>query len=96
MSNLAEIISKLKGSKPLLVQKYGISKIGVFGSYAREEHCAESDVDILVEFSTPIGLKFVTLANELESILNEKVDLVSSRGLKPSYKKIVEQDLKYV
>jgi hypothetical protein len=96
MSNLAEIISKLKGSKPFLVEKYGISKIGVFGSYAREEHNSESDVDILVEFSNPIGLKFVTLANELESILNEKVDLVSSRGVKPSYKKIVEQDLKYV
>jgi len=96
MSNLSEIISKLQVSKPFLVQKYGISKIGVFGSYAREEHSAESDVDILVEFSTPIGLKFVTLANELESILNEKVDLVSSRGVKPSYKEIVEQDLKYV
>lgn len=92
MSNLAEIISKLKGSKPFLVEKYGISKIGVFGSYAREENKSESDVDILVEFSLPIGLKFVTLADELEKILNEKVDLVSQRGVKEPYLKIIEKD----
>lgn len=96
MSNLNEIILKIKNAKPYLVERYKIDSIGVFGSYVRNEQLPNSDIDILVEFSKPIGLDFVTLADELESLLNEKVDLVSRKAIKPKYLGYVEKDLLYV
>jgi len=73
MSNLNEILIKIRNIKPQLIKKYKIGKIGVFGSYVRNEQTSDSDVDILVEFSEPIGLDFVNLAEELESELKEIV-----------------------
>ncbi|MCI0450287.1 MAG: nucleotidyltransferase family protein [Chlorobi bacterium] len=96
MSNLSDIISKIKKAKPSLATKYKVSKIGVFGSYVKNEQRPESDVDIMVEFSEPIGLDFVMLAEELENILNEKVDLVSRKAIKPKYLTYVEKELHYV
>ena len=96
MSNLSDIISKIRGVKTSLAEKYKVSKIGVFGSYVKNEQTPESDVDILVEFSEPIGLDFVKLADELEEVLNEKVDLVSRKAIKPKYLRYVEKELQYV
>ena len=45
----------------------------------------ESDIDIVVDFSKPIGIEFIGMANEIESIHNRKVDLVSKAGIKPGY-----------
>ena len=95
MSNLNEILIKIRNIKPQLIKKYKIGKIGVFGSYVRNEQTSDSDVDILVEFSEPIGLDFVNLAEELESELKEKVDLVSRKGIRPEYLKNVENELQY-
>ena len=96
MPNLSEIISKIKKAKPSLAERYKVSKIGVFGSYVKNQQTPESDVDIIVEFSEPIGLDFVKLANELEEILDEKVDLVSRKAIKPKYLRYVEKELHYV
>ena len=96
MSNFYEIIAKIKSSKPALKAKYNVDKIGVFGSYARNDQNELSDIDILVEFSEPIGIEFVTLAEELEKLLGEKVDLVSRKGIKDKYFKLIEKDLQYV
>jgi predicted nucleotidyltransferase len=96
MSTLNDIILKLKELKPAIIDKYKLSRIGVFGSYVRNEQSPASDVDILVEFSEPIGLDFVTLADELETALNEKVDLISRKAIKPNKWKNIEKDLIYV
>jgi len=96
MSELINIITKLTEAKSSLSSKYHIDKLGVFGSYSRNEQNEKSDIDILVEFSEPIGLEFVTLADELEEILGEKVDLVSRKAIKDKYLKLIEKDLKYV
>jgi predicted nucleotidyltransferase len=53
-------------------------------------------VDILVEVDPSIGLGFVTLAEELERRLQERVDLVSSRAVKPNRRRLIEPDLIYV
>jgi len=50
----------------------------------------------LVEFNKPVGIEFIDLANELESILNLKVDLVSRNGVKTKYFGSIENDLIYV
>jgi predicted nucleotidyltransferase len=96
MKNLDEIKNLIEKNRKYLQDKYKISKIGIFGSVTRNEITEESDIDILVEFDEPIGLDFVLLANELESILGDKVDLVSANAVKPKLKKYIEDDLIYV
>ena len=66
LEGLKEII---KQHRQELEQKYKVKTIAIFGSYARGEETAESDVDILVEFTEPVGLLFVDLADYLEEVL---------------------------
>jgi predicted nucleotidyltransferase len=96
MKNLEEVRGVLQGHKEELKSRYGVSRIGIFGSYARNEQIEESDVDILVEFERPIGLDFVALAEHLEALLGFKVDLVSRGAIKPNRWKYVAEDLLYV
>lgn len=96
METINIIISTILKNKPVLIKKYPIKQIGIFGSIARGDFNEDSDVDILVEFNQPIGIEFIDLANELESILQQKVDLVSRSGIKPKYFKMIEKDLIYV
>jgi predicted nucleotidyltransferase len=64
--------------------------LSVFGSVARGEARPESDVDLLVEFSAPVGLfEFVRLRRFLEEILGARVDLVTPDALKPQLKQAV-------
>ena len=84
MKNLEEIKQQLKDLKEILIQKYHISEIGIFGSYIRNEQDKDSDLDILVEFAEiPSLLKFINLKNYLTNYLEIKVDLVHKSGLKP-------------
>jgi len=64
----------------------------IFGSYARGEADAQSDIDILVDldYTQKIGLEFVQMQIDLEIILKNKVDLVTSNGLFEYIKPIVE------
>lgn len=90
------ILSTLQRSKQRLFAKYPLKSMGLFGSYARNEAGKESDIDILVEFASPVGFEFIDLAIELEVILNHKVDLVSRKGVKPNMLPYIEKDLLYV
>ena len=97
MVNRQTILATLKQAKPSLVQKYGVKDIALFGSYSRNTAVAgKSDIDVMVAFSHPIGLAFVDLADELEHLLQTKVDLVSRNGIKPKYFTVIEPDLIYV
>ena len=82
--------------KPELMKKYHLKKLGVFGSYVRGEETQASDLDVIVDFEKPIGLDFVTLADELESMLGVKVDLVSSNAVKPRMMESIKKELVYV
>ena len=87
----------MKQAKPSLEKKYGVKDIALFGSYSRNSAVQGiSDVDVMVEFSQPTGLAFVALADELEELLQLKVDLVSRGGIKPKYFSVIEPDLIYV
>ena len=97
MINRQTILAMLKQAKPALQKKYGVKDIALFGSYSRNTAIAgKSDVDVMVAFSQPIGLAFVDLADELEQLLQTKVDLVSRNGIKPKYFTVIEPDLIYV
>lgn len=73
--------------------KYGVKRIGIFGSRVRNEAHDTSDVDILVEFSRPIGWEFVDLKEHLESLLNAPVDLVTINALKPQLEKAIMEEV---
>jgi len=96
MTYLETIQSALKEIKPELSTRYGVSTLGLFGSIVRDDFTEKSDIDIVVSFSRPIGIEFVTLADELEDKLQRKVDLVSRNGIKPKYWKFIEPDVLYV
>ena len=96
MYTLETILEKLRSYKPELQRKYPISRLGVFGSYARGEATENSDIDVAVEFTGPMGLNFVAMADEIEALLGIKVDVVPKRSIKPTYLPSVEKDILYV
>jgi uncharacterized protein len=71
-----------------------VKKAYLFGSYARNNADENSDVDILVELdhSTPIGMQFFTYADELQNLLQKKVDVVSDAGLSKYVKPFIDKD----
>jgi predicted nucleotidyltransferase len=96
MESLGQIKSKISGIKNKLVEKYHLKNIAIFGSFARNDQNENSDIDIMVEFSEPIGIEFIDLAIDLEKMLNRKVDLVSRNGIKEKYYNVIKNDLSYV
>jgi uncharacterized protein len=88
-----DIISTLRQQKAHLCGRYPIRRIAVFGSWARGEQTDASDVDILVDVAPSIGLDFVSLAEELETLLGMKVDLVSARAIRPALWTQIEPEL---
>lgn len=93
MTTLPRIIAQLQERKPYLQEKYPLVMIGIFGSYSRGEARFDSDVDVLVEFSRPVGFEAADLAIELEEILGEDVDLVSKKAITPEMIPFVEHSL---
>jgi uncharacterized protein len=81
MLTKSEVIRRLQESLPGLRKAYGVKRIGLFGSVARGEQKPGSDVDMVVEFERPIGLQFVELSENLERILESKVDLLTPAGV---------------
>jgi len=89
-------IKTLKAVKPELVKKYNVSSIGLFGSVVRDDFVpAKSDIDVVVDFSKPIGIEFVALAEFLEKKFDKKVDLVSKNGIKTGYFAEIEREIVY-
>jgi predicted nucleotidyltransferase len=89
----SEVIHILKRQRKELKEHFNVSSLSLFGSVARDEASADSDVDLLVEFSEPVGLfQFIELQQRLEELLNCKVDLGTSRSLKPRIKDQVLQE----
>ena len=76
------IEARLRELKPELERRFGVRRIGVFGSVARGEEDAGSDVDILVELAEPIGWELLDLRERLEEVLGRHVDLVTAGALR--------------
>ena len=97
MRTRKEILKILKEELPYLREEFNVKNIGLFGSYVRNEQKDESDVDILVEFSKPVGFfKFMELEEYLSKKLGVKVDLVTPDALKPMVKQQVMREVVYV
>jgi predicted nucleotidyltransferase len=91
-----EIDRKLENLKSVLQQRFWVSKIGYFGSYVHNLQNKDSDIDILIQFSKPIGWEFFDVQDFLEDQLKIKVDLVTENALKPQLKAKILSEVRYV
>lgn len=74
----------LKANKEIIIKKFCIKKIGLFGSFAKGNDRPDSDVDVLVEFEKPVDIfEFLDVKEFLEGLFGRKVDLVTKKALKP-------------
>ncbi len=91
-----EILETLSAHKQDMAAKYGVTRLGIFGSLARSQATDASDVDIVVEMP-PDLFKMVHLKDELEEILAVPVDLIRySRFLNDTLKRRIDHDAIYV
>ncbi len=88
-----QAIAALRGFLPALRREFGVRRVALFGSTARDEAREDSDLDLLVEFElVPTLDRFVGLKLFLEDHLGRKVDLVTPDALKPRMRPVVERE----
>ena len=91
-----DILLKLKSVKPLLMDKYGVTALALFGSYSRNEQTEKSDIDILIDLSGKNASDFFGCAFFLQDLFKErKVEIVTKEGIKPHYLEAIKADLIY-
>ena len=90
--DLGEIAARIRAHGRELEERFGIVRIGVFGSFAYGEQTGASDVDLLVEMPEPGGFLFVEAADYMEKLLGREVDFVRPQGLHPRLKDRVLRD----
>ena len=79
------------------IRRYGVSHLAVFGSLARGEDRPDSDVDVLVEFSVPVGLfEFVRVQRCLARLLGRSVDLATPDAIRKEMRETILQEATYV
>lgn len=99
MNNKKEILDFLQTNHQYIVEKYHITKLGLFGSFARDEQTENSDVDVLIEIedgTKNIHDMKVSLNQYLSKAFNRSVDLAREKYLKPYAKDLILKDTIYV
>jgi len=96
MKTRQQILDVLKKAQPELESRFRVSRLAIFGSYARGDQRDDSDIDILVEVDPAIGLRFVDLAERIEQLLDHRIDLVSRRALNERSLNAIGPELIYV
>ncbi len=93
----AEILRALQEYKRNNGEKYGVQKIGIFGSASRESMDESSDLDIVVDLREQDLFSLIGIKQELEERLNKKVDVVSYRPkMNPFLKQRIDREAIYV
>ena len=89
----SKALEVLRQVKPELIKRFGVTRLSVFGSAARDEASPESDVDILVSFDGPAtSRKYFGLQFYLEDTLGCPVDLVTEKALRPELRPYIERE----
>ena len=95
-----KITNILAEKSEYLAKAHGVKRIGLFGSYAKGTYTEASDIDIIVEFETPLGFKFMEFADYLEDILGKPVDVLTVGGLQgiriPHVAQSIRESIVYV
>jgi len=99
MTTKGEILEFLTRNKQYFRDQFGIVKIGLFGSYAKDEQTDGSDIDLIVEFAKNTPNLF-DIKNELRKYIKEKfhiqVDIAREKYLKPIYRDSILKETIYV
>ncbi|MDR3182598.1 MAG: DUF86 domain-containing protein [Planctomycetaceae bacterium] len=90
----AELESKLFELLPMLHTRFNVSKVGYFGSFARNQQTDTSDIDILVE--SPAEINKWILKDELSELFGRKVDVVINSQVLPELRDSIMEDIRYV
>jgi len=91
-----EILTFLRDKKEFLGQNYGVTSIGLFGSYARDEARKDSDINIAVELKSENKfMNFFNLKYYLENNLHKHIDMGIEGTLKPVVKEYIAKDIIY-
>lgn len=97
MKTRTEILHLLSLYKPTAESKYGLTRIGIFGSVARGEQTENSDVDVCYEGRVPSLLTLDLIQSDLEQLLGSSVDLVRVRdGMNSLLKQRIQKEVVYV
>ncbi len=95
-----QITDILRKQYPYLAAEYGVKRIGLFGSYAKGVPQDQSDIDLVVEFDSPIGLKFVEFTEYLEHLFDTPVDVLTPGGIQgirnPHLAQVIQETIVYV
>ncbi|MCI5177762.1 MAG: DNA polymerase beta [Candidatus Electrothrix sp. AW3_4] len=96
-NSLDAVKHRLAEQKSLLKNKYKIIRLGIFGSYIRGEQQSGSDVDVLIDYDkAPSLIELIEIENMLSDLLGLKVDLVTSKGLKPQLRQRILDEVVYL
>jgi len=90
----AEIIDILKKHRELL-RKYRVKRIGLFGSFSRDEFTNQSDIDFIVDFEEKTFDNFMDLSFALEDLFNRKIDLLTDKAISPRILPFVKNDIQW-
>ncbi|MCX6688624.1 MAG: nucleotidyltransferase family protein [Methanoregula sp.] len=92
------VIKKMEAAAPAIRSQFGVTRIGIFGSFARGEQTRKSDVDVLVDFAEGYATlkNFVGLADRLEALFKRKVDLITVEGVDKYIRPKVEAEVIWV
>ncbi len=97
MKTLNEIKQSLSIQKTMLLKKYKVNRLGIFGSYVRGEQQQNSDLDVLIDYEDPPSLvTLIELEYYLSEIIGVKVDLVTTKGIKPQLKDYILKEVVYI
>ena len=92
-----QVLQLLTHHKPQLAQRYGVLRLALFGSTARDSANAESDIDILVGFDGPAtSQRYFGVQFYLEDMLGRPVDLVTEKALRPELRPYIEREALHV
>ena len=90
----SEILEILNRNRDLL-KRYRVRKIGLFGSFSRDESTSKSDIDLLVDFEEKSIDNFIDLVFELEKIFDRKVDLLTEKSISPYILPNVQDEVRW-
>jgi len=98
MSSIEEIVEYLKKNKRLLYERFGVTRVGIFGSFVRGEQVVLSDIDMIVDIEKARKTihSFLQLKRFLEKELERKIDLGFEHSLKPIVREKVREQVIYV
>ena len=97
VTSIEEAKAILKEHRDEVIRRYGVSEIGIFGSFVRGDQKKRSDIDVLVEYDEiPDLFEFINLERYLQRLLRKRIDLVRKEAIRPELKDRILREIVYI